>query len=623
MNRLRAITTCIKHCLLGLGVLVGLSSYGSGLAPLPDAAVTAYPFNTVCKIIAEDGSTASGVLIADNLVLTYAGSFIETLEKSDSSNAFEIEVISALDGSVSAYAVEQFFVEEDYLSTVGTSGLESNASLQRSALILELQERVSGSQAAVVNVNNLSNDGYRMIVAYASDLYGAGGPNAGSLHATDAGEAVYSHFGQVENRLFHSGDLKASQEALGAPMLSYYDGIWSVDGIVVANNVVEGACKVVSIDSVLSDRLVSIVDETGAVLSEASNISSVQDANAGPDSAIELSLGNGRIFSIAPEGDVDYHKFVVSQEGNYVIESFGTLDVSGTLLNGAKQLITSDDDSAGSLNYKLDVTLDPGIYYVKTAPYSGEASGLYGLSLLSSDAPVLEYEDAGYLSTSLIPLDVNLVGGNFQLGNSGEIDTFVLTVSNPGHFIFQLDADYDLKASIFTAVPGAIAPYDSTEIVSVWDQNDDFPGRGSDSVLDVFLPVGEYTVAVEARNSGEFGPYRISTSLFPNSMGITDAADDSGSFATALKWTPGTMVEGKFDEPGDRDSYQFNVSSSSDVLINISSSTDVAWFLYDAELNQVDSSGAAVVDPVIEKALPSGTYYLVVAAMSESTYTLE
>ena len=622
MCRLRAISAFLKHGMLGLVVLACSSVYGGGLQPLGDASTILYPFNTVCKVTVAGETEASGVLVSENLILTYAGAFAELFNGNAAIQDLGVQVRVVSDGALSIHSVNKYFLLDGYQTEATSGGITSNAALEKSLLLLVLSDAVDDVQPAIVNTNYLQEDSYRMIVGFAGDLYSGSNSSADQLHATGGGEAVYAQFGQVNGRLYHSGDLKASAEALGSPVFSYYDGIWSVDGILVETDVVEGACKVAAIDASFFDVLTEVLGATGGSLSEPDSVSGVQDANLNPDSAASMDMGSGKIFTIAPEGDVDYLKLSVSKAGDYLIESFGDLDVNGTLYNSALQQIIYDDDSSGSLNFQMNVNLKAGNYYLLTKPNSSQVSGLYGISLLDASASYSEYSDTGFSSASLIPLSVDSDATAYRLSSSGEVDSFRLTVTSPGHFILKSTGDLDLKAAVFTAVSGAIAPYDSSEIVSVWDSNDDFTGLVGNVVLDAFLDVGEYVVAVEARNAGEFGPYQLTTSFYSESLPIVDTDDGSGSFATATVWTPGVTVKSTFDAAGDRDSYKFELESTSELSISISCETDVAWFLYDEDLNQVDTSGVAVVDPVIQKTLSGGTYYLVMAAMTVAPYTI-
>ena len=241
----------------------------------------------------------------------------------------------------------------------------------------------------------------------------------------------------------------------------------------------------------------------------------------------------------------------------------------------------------------------------------------------NSEATDPTYLDEGINAASLIELPSQSTLGLYHLENPGELDAFRLFVSAPGHFIMKTSGEMDLKSKIFTTVSGALPPYDSSEIGQLWDQNDDFPGLEGNTVLDVFLPVGEYVVTLEASNSGEYGAYRLSTNFYNETLPVVDAGDASGGFSTAVDWVPGEKITGRFDLAGDRDTFKFTLASTSQISVQVSCLTDVVWYLFDADLNQLATSGVAKVDPVIEETLAGGTYYLVLAAFSEQQYSLK
>ena len=62
------------------------------------------------------------------------------------------------------------------------------------------------------------------------------------------------------------------------------------------------------------------------------------------------------------------------------MESAGGLDTVGTLFNARGGRIVQDDDGAGYPNFRIERTLDAGIYYVRVHS-SGRATGGYTLRL--------------------------------------------------------------------------------------------------------------------------------------------------------------------------------------------------------------------------------------------------
>ena len=621
MDFQRRIIRLIRMSVPGFVALAASLLHASGLAPISEHAAKQHPFASVGQVTAASGEQASGTLIADRLVLTSAAAFIEQLDEAARGSSFSWIWKAEGESAARRYEVARVHVFDNFINSARRSDVSASSVLRRSLLVVELRNPVEGISVAT-NVETISGNAYRMVVGYAADRYESRDARIAQLHATQSGEAVYARFGRVEGRLYQTGDLKAAQGALGGPVLSFYDGQWSIDGIVVASDEASGECFVLGLDRTAADFIESTITSSNAVVQTPDESVSAQDSNGTAEGAIPLAFGTGHSFSIAPEADADFHQFTVEQESEIVIESFGDLDVSGRLLNAAQQLIVSDDDGGSGFNYRMETLLTPGTYYLLTTPYSGAVTGDYGISLrnLGSTSSFL---DDGFISTMVQDLQLETETGNYRIAKSGEVDWFRVVVADPGHFILQTTGDLDVKARIFRPRDGSSAPFRDSDIIETLDVNDDFPGRQGNAVLDVFLSTGTYIVAVEARNAGEFGPYGIGTRFYSETLPVVNAGDGIDGFATASLWTPGEVLESSFEKSGDRDTYRLQLDRTTELDLTVTSTTDVAWFLYDASLRQVATSGVALVDPTIQRTLSAGTYYLMIAGFAEHPYSIQ
>lgn len=83
------------------------------------------------------------------------------------------------------------------------------------------------------------------------------------------------------------------------------------------------------------------------------------------------------------EGDVDWFEFMVSEAGEYIIQTQGNTDTYGALYQGSTLLAYHDDiQYPMNPNFKLQVTLSPNIVYrlrVSGAIYN--ISGKYYLTI--------------------------------------------------------------------------------------------------------------------------------------------------------------------------------------------------------------------------------------------------
>ena len=605
-----------KGALIG-GALVQGYLQGASMLPVPEYAQEVYPYNVIGKVTAPDGSTATGFLVADRMVLTSASVFSGYLSSAEEP---ALSWIRAAGSAVQDEAATTTHWESysGYETVSQIEGAASTGAMEKDLLLLIFDEPIDHGVTAVLNAENLSQSGYRKIIGYPYGRYLPGDPEALLMHATAAGEAVYANFGNVAGRLYHTGDLKSGRGAEGAPVFSYYDGLWSVDGVVVGYDVVNGGSLIVEIDTSVMDFLNTAISlyEAQVLVPEKENL--VQDFNALPIGASELKLGYGQWCSIAPGADTDVHLLTVETPGSYTIESFGDYDVSGILFNSNLQLITDDDDSAGSVNYHMQVLLEPGTYYVRTIPFSAEVAGNYGISFVSDESTQL-YADDGFTDGAVMNLSLNVAAQSYRIAKSGEQDVFQLIVSTPGHFILWTTGDLDMKATLFAPADG-LNTLDGATIIAT---EDDAPGMGSNALLDAFLPIGTYLVVLEASNSGEFGPYNLNTHFRNSLLTAVPLEDGNGCIAAATLMTPGVRIESDIQTDSELDFYRIDLDQLTQLQLTITGVAPVAYLIYDSSFNLVAGSEVEEYVHTIDQQLSAGRYYLMVTSDEETTYVIE
>ena len=596
-------------------IFAGVNVYGSSMLPVSDYAQNVYPCNVVGQISSPDGQFATGVLVADRVVLTSASVFYDYLSTTEEPQL----TWTAIAGSTNegeAVTTTHLEIYPGYDTAAEFEGSASINAMQRDLMLLVFDEAIDDGVTAVLNVQNLSEPAYRKIVGYPYDRYLPGNSQRQVMHVTGAGEAVFANFGNVGGRIYHTGDLKSGRGAEGAPVFSYYDGLWSVDGIVVGYDVVNGGSLIVEFNTNVADFITNVINENEALVLAPDPETIIQDFNVLHAGASELKLGYGQWCSIAPDGDSDFHVLTVQEAGNYSIKSFGDFDVAGVLYNSILQNITDDDDSEGSVNYHIQVWLEPGTYYVKTTPFSTEVAGVYGLSFVSDDIIETNADD-GFGESAIMNLGLDAVDLAYRIATSGQQDVFQVTISTPGHFVLWTTGDLDVKATLFQSNRFNV------ETTAAIATEDDAPGMGSNALLDAFLPVGTYRVVIEARNSGEFGPYRLYTHFNGSSLISFPADDNNGSFAAATPMTPGTRVESDIEIDSEMDFYRIDLAQASPLQLTITGEAPIAYLLYDSTYNLVSGSEVEDYTYSLDEQLGAGHYYLIVTSDEETLYTIE
>lgn len=98
-------------------------------------------------------------------------------------------------------------------------------------------------------------------------------------------------------------------------------------------------------------------------------------------SALELELNERQTHSFFHDMDIDYFKFIIEQSGDYTIETKGSADPYITLFGENEDFIGEDDDSGDDTNALLELSLEPGIYYIKVESAVYDVSGNYTLNV--------------------------------------------------------------------------------------------------------------------------------------------------------------------------------------------------------------------------------------------------
>jgi hypothetical protein len=84
-------------------------------------------------------------------------------------------------------------------------------------------------------------------------------------------------------------------------------------------------------------------------------------------------------------GDVDMFRFTLSAPATVTVGSAGTLDTTGTLLDGQGDYIeTNDDKDTTTTNFEITRELQPGTYYVLVTPWDADGVGAYRLSMTAT-----------------------------------------------------------------------------------------------------------------------------------------------------------------------------------------------------------------------------------------------
>jgi hypothetical protein len=103
------------------------------------------------------------------------------------------------------------------------------------------------------------------------------------------------------------------------------------------------------------------------------------------DAAKELEVGTPQRHTFTTGDDVDWVKFRVNQAGRHIIRVRGVdstrLDTYIELYDGDRNVIDEDDDGGESLDSRLSVRLQEGVYYLKVECLDNEPDEPYTISI--------------------------------------------------------------------------------------------------------------------------------------------------------------------------------------------------------------------------------------------------
>jgi hypothetical protein len=565
MFSFRSTLLFFSACICWLLLLPARMEAGA-LGPVPEHAQGGYPYALVGVVRDSDGFEGSGALLASRVVATSARQFSARLRAGNEVSGLRWIMRGAAGDE--AYSVKSVVFAPGFVEAVAAGDVMEV--LEHDLMLLILDRDVPVPYHLPWNVDRLREDAFRQVVSVASGYFRPSDRRLGRLLATRSGEAVYSRFERLDGRLYASSDLKAGAGSSGSPVLSHYAGLWSVDAWVVDADPDRGRLMVMAVDADLSEWMQKVIDDEGAQRLSPSVSSLSQDGNASPKGSAVLTFGGATAFSIAPGNDVDHHLLNVLEPGTYRVESFGDLDVSGALLNRQSQLVASDDDSGDQYNFRMELLLDPGNYYLKVSPYSTRSGGDYELRVLQVDSTV-RYDDDGTGPNTLKSLDANAAPGRYRLVSEGEVDRFLLRVDQPGHVVVWADGVLDLE--------GTLLPLGNSG--EVMDRSDDAAGLGFNPLLDAWLAPGEYEVAVRSRNPREWGSYRLGARFHPADAAVGMQVMPSGLLGSAtLLRLPDNFEQ---ELTADRPFAAVLIESGAelpDVLQLESDGAGVSWLLY-------------------------------------------
>ncbi|MFT5125535.1 MAG: tyrosinase [Verrucomicrobiales bacterium] len=240
----------------------------------------------------------------------------------------------------------------------------------------------------------------------------------------------------------------------------------------------------------LANRPLDVLDSSALGISYDSLLPGTPGGGASTGSGTALVVNAAPVSaSIGAAGEVDLYSFVVSQTGDFVVETTGASDTFMDLFgpNNASLQVTRDDDSGADLNARITSRLSPGMYTVRLHLFDATRTGAYAIQVRVVTA-----------SPALPALTINGPAVNGVILAANESDTYVFAVGSSGRFTVETLGGTDTFLNVF-------GPNSETQALG----SDDDSGADLNGRVVANLTPGQYFARVRHFSPTGSGPYAI------------------------------------------------------------------------------------------------------------------
>lgn len=329
--------------------------------------------------------------------------------------------------------------------------------------------------------------------------------------------------------------------------------------------------------------------------------------------ASTLAVNSSAVGNLERGGDLDVFRIQAPASGSLVIQSTGSTDVVGTLLNASGTVLSTNDNGAGTPNFRLTRTLTAGgTFFVRVSGKTTSTTGGYGVNVTLSGQPVTNGDIEVTSSGTAVEMNSTLAFGSAIV--SGTAVTKTITLANRGNASLAINAVSISPAGVFST-----STQPATSIAA----------GGQTSFNVAFRPTasGSFSATLTiTSNDPDENPYVITLS----GTGTTSSSggDDFGNtFTTAQVVARPSQTPGVINSGTDIDMFRFTLTSQRSVTIKTTGSVDTYGTLYRSTgsvITEADDTGSNL-NFTITRTLAAGTYYIAVEGYSSrdvGAYTL-
>ncbi|MBZ0279903.1 MAG: pre-peptidase C-terminal domain-containing protein [Anaerolineae bacterium] len=355
------------------------------------------------------------------------------------------------------------------------------------------------------------------------------------------------------------------------------------------------------------------------------------EPTAAPTDAPPVSTGGTIGIGETVEGSVDASTGALEYTFDGTLGTVVTIELTSpdfdaylTLQGADGTLLTSDDDSAGNLNARIEdfpLPID-GTYTVTVSSYGGGAAGSFSLSVTADDgeAPTAEPSGEPTAEPSLEP----------TAESPGVMASFSGRLTDE-----QLSALYEFEGRAGDVISFTMTSDDFDAYLTLQGPNgrtvieDDDSGGGRNASIDNYtlLESGTYTLIASSNTRTRTGSFVLN--ITGTSLVLTGIGEQPTPEPTAIAQSGGevelnSLVNGALTPESATATYTFTTSGAEIVMITVTSSIfDPFVTLLDAngdELASDDDSAGSLNARISDFQLPgAGTYTVVVSSATGAT----
>ncbi len=308
--------------------------------------------------------------------------------------------------------------------------------------------------------------------------------------------------------------------------------------------------------------------------------------------AYEVNIGEEIDATINYNGDQDWFKFEVTEQGGYAIQTTGDLDTHGYLFNDTIAEDTSatylaDDYYRGKdKNFLIAKKLEPGVYYVKVKGKYDNDIGAYGFRVTKA-----EFKNNDTIEEAESTEIDELLDAAIDYEN--DEDWYSFEVDEIGKYVIETTGNIDTYGYLYNFEESMM-------------ESDDDDGVDCNFNISRELNPGVYYIKVRGFSSSTMGDYNLSVSKVHPEEEVNDTLEAAQYIQIDEK------IGGTFSSDTDEDWYSFSITEPGFYKIMTAGNTNTVGVLYSSnaeELNNDDNSGYYSNFSIMAE-LEAGTYYV-------------